>query len=158
VAYGAVAAAIAIAFGAGLGGALALRPSTDAQVAVLHETVEAGIRVGAQPDATRVALAGTDAAAGATGSVLFSAAAGELVMVATGLDAPPPGMEYGCWVETGGERHRIGKLYPGGDVRAWVGDVEGLDAVEPGSSFGVTLVPVEGGSGGPGATVLEGEV
>ena len=111
--------------------------------------------MGAQPDATRVALAGMDAATGATGSVLFSAASGELVMVATGLDAPPAGMEYGCWVETGGDRRRIGKLYPGGDVQAWVGDVEGLDAVEPGSVFGVTLVPVDGGSG---ETVLEGEV
>ena len=101
----------------------------------------------------RVALAATAAAPGAAGTVLFSGTSGELVMAATGLAAPPEGMEYGCWLEVGGDRERIGKLYPGGDIRSWVGPVEGLAAIPPGATFGVSLVPVDGG---PGEDVLAG--
>ncbi len=99
---------------------------------MLRETAEGAVRVGAQPDATRVALAATSVAPGAAGTVLFSGTSGELVMVATGLDAPPAGMEYGCWLEIGGDRQRIGKLYPGGDIQSWVGPVDGLAGIPAG--------------------------
>lgn len=157
VAYGAVAAAVVVALGVGLAGGVALRQGQDAEAvaeaAVLRETAQGAVRVGAQPDATRVALAATDAAPGAAGTVLFSGSSGELVMAATGLADPPDGMEYGCWLEVDGTRSRIGKLYPGGEIQSWVGPVDGLAAIPAGSTFGVSLVPVEGGSG---ETVLEG--
>jgi hypothetical protein len=64
-------------------------------------------------------------------------------------------MEYGCWLETGGERRRIGKMYPGGQLDAWVGPVDGLAGLPAGSTFGVSLTPVGGGSGD---TVLTGQL
>jgi len=153
VSYGAVAAAIVLAVGAGVAGGVALRPGESAEAFVLRETAQGAVRVGAQPDATKVALAATAAAPGAAGTVLFSGTSGELLMAATGLERPPAGMEYGCWLEIGGDRERIGKLYPGGDILSWVGPVDGLAGIPAGSTFGVSLVPIGGGSG---ETVLEG--
>ena len=153
LAYVAVAAAIVVALGAGLAGGLALRPGETSEAFVLRETAQGAVRVGAQPDAMRVALAATSVAPGAAGTVLFSGTSGELVMAATGLDAPPSGMEYGCWLEVAGDRQRIGKLYPGGEIQSWVGPVDGLAGIPAGSTFGVSLVPVDGGAG---QTVLEG--
>jgi hypothetical protein len=158
VAVAAIAAAVVVALAAGFAGGAVLAPGQDSrqgQVAVLRETAQGTVRVGAQPDAERVSLVATDAAPGAQGAVLFSGESGELVMVASGLDAPPAGMEYGCWIETGGQRRRIGKMYPGGDIHAWVGPVRGLQDLPAGSVFGVSLTPVGGGSG---ETVLTGEV
>src|SRR3954447_26426958 len=158
IATGAVAAAVVVSLAAGFAGGAVLRPGQDAvqqEVAVLRETAQGTVRVGAQPDAERVALMATDAAVGSAGTVLFSGASGELVMVATGLEAPPPGMEYGCWLETGGERRRIGKMYPGGELHAWVGPVTGLGDLSAGSVFGVSLTPIGGGAG---QTVLTGQL
>jgi hypothetical protein len=158
VAAGAIAAAVIVSLAAGFAGGAVLRPGQDSaqqEVAVLRETAQGTVRVGAQPDAQKVALTATNAAAGAEGTVLFSGSSGELVMVATGLAAPPAGMEYGCWLETGGERRRIGKMYPGGDLHAWVGPVTGLEDLPAGSTFGVSLTPI---GGGPGPTVLTGQI
>jgi hypothetical protein len=158
IAAAAIAAAVVVSLVAGFAGGAIVAPGqgpVKQQVAVLHEVVEGTIKVAAQPDAQRVALAATDAAPGAAGTVAFSGSSGQLVMVANGLDAPPPGMEYGCWVETGGERRRIGKMYPGGELQAWVGEVTGLDNLPAGTVFGVSLNPV-GGSGGQ--TVLQGQL
>ena len=124
-----------MALAAGFAGGAVLRPGQDSvqqEVAVLRETAQGTVRVGAQPDAQQVALTATAAAAGAEGTVLFSGSSGELVMVATGLAAPPAGMEYGCWLETGGERRRIGKMYPGGELQSWVGPVDGLEGLPGG--------------------------
>jgi len=158
IAAGAVAASVLVALAAGFAGGAVLRPGQDSvqkEVAVLRETAQGTVRVGAQPDAQRVALTATQAGAGSQGTVLFSGSSGELVMVASGLAEPPPGMEYGCWLETGGDRRRIGKMYPGGELNAWVGPVAGLDDLRAGSVFGVSLTPI---GGGPGETVLTGQV
>ncbi len=155
---GAVAAAIVVALVAGFAGGAIVAPGQDSvrqEVAVLRETAQGTVRVGAQPDAQRVALVSTGAAPGAQGTALFSGSSGELVMVATGLEAPPAGMEYGCWIETGGDRRRIGKMYPGGELHAWVGPVSGLADLPAGTTFGVSLTPV---GGGPGEVVLTGQV
>ena len=134
--------------------AAAGRDSAQQEFAVLRETAQGTVRVGAQPDAAMVPDA-TSAAPGAEGTVLFSGTSGELVMVATGLAAPPAGMEYGCWLETAGERRRIGKLYPGGDLHAWVGPVAGLGPCRRARRSGSRSTPIGGGSG---QTVLTGEV
>src|SRR4051812_46622594 len=145
IAAGAIAAAVVVALAAGFAGGAIVAPgqqSVRQETAVLRETAAGTVRVGAQPDAQRVALAATDAAPGAEGTVLYSGSSGELVMVASGLEAPPAGTEYGCWIETNGERRRIGKMYPGGDLHAWVGPVPGLEGLPAGSTFGVSLVPI----------------
>jgi hypothetical protein len=158
IAAGAIAAAVVVALAAGFAGGAILQPgqqSTQQELAVLRQTAQGTIRVSAQPDAQQVALVATGSAPAAEGTVLFSGSSGELVMVAKGLAAPPPGMEYGCWLETGGERRRIGKMSPGGELNAWVGQVDGLGGLPAGSVFGVSLTPVGGGGGD---TVLTGEL
>jgi hypothetical protein len=148
---GVIAAALVLA--AGLGFGLATMRSPDAahpdQVAVLESAAREAMRVGAQPDAQQIALMATGDAAGATGSLVFSPSMGELVMVADGLPPLGPGEEYGCWVEAGGTRTRIGHMYPGGAMHAWTGPVEGLAALPPDAVFGVSRVPADGGAGAP---------
>ena len=46
----------------------------------------------------------------------------ELVVVADGLTPPPAGQEYRCWVEVGGARTPIGKMFFGGELAYWVGE------------------------------------
>jgi hypothetical protein len=113
---------------------------------VLQATTEATLRLEAQPDTRRIALVATSAAAGSEGTLLFSPSTGELVMVASGLADLAPGQEYGCWVEVGGERTRIGKMYAGGDLQSWAGPVDTLADLPPDAVFGVSLVPADGGA------------
>lgn len=119
------------------------------QIAALSRVAAATVRIGGEPDARRVELVATGNAA-ATATVLFSPSSGELVIVADGLPAAPAGEEYGCWVEIGGARTRIGRMFFAGDVAFWVGPVPGLASVPDGARFGVTLVPV-------GATTVDGQ-
>jgi len=139
------------------GGALRDQPSRQqAEIAVLSQATTTTLRIEAQPDARRVALAATTAGDAATGSLVFSATSGELVVVATGLPVEATGQEYGCWVEIDGTRRRLGRMYWGGDVAAWSGPATGLADLPPGTIFGVSLGP-SGGS--PDATpVLTGRL
>jgi hypothetical protein len=149
--YAGIAAALAIAAGLGFGAA-SMR-SQEGQLAyevgILQATTDATLRVEAMPDARRVELVATAAASGASGTLLFSPSSGEVVMIATGLSAPAPGEEYGCWVEVDGTRTRIGRMYQGGALQSWAGPVEGLADLPPGVTFGVSLAPVAGGAGEP---------
>ena len=97
------------------------------------------LRVVGQPDARHVALASASGS-GATGSVVFSQAGRELVVTATGIAAPDAGHEFRCWIETGGQRQAVGKMFFGGGLAYWVGPVAALGSVRPGSTFGVSLV------------------
>jgi anti-sigma factor RsiW len=146
-----LAAALLIAVGLGFAVAAVRGPAPDlsAEVAVLQHTTEATLRLQAQPDTQRVALTATTAGAGSAGTLLFSPSTGELVMVATGLADLPAGQEYGCWVQAGGERRRIGRMYQGGELQAWAGPVAGLADLPPDAVFGVSLVPAGGGAGEP---------
>jgi hypothetical protein len=154
----AIAAAVVVALGVGY---LAGTPGreqldvTQRQVALLEETTEATLRIQAQPDATRVNLEPTGPG-GQAGTLLFSPSSGELVMVATGLAATPPGDEYGCWVESDGTRERIGRMYWAGELWTWAGPVDGLESLPAHATFGVSLGPA---GGGPGSVpVLAGEL
>jgi hypothetical protein len=51
-------------------------------------------------------------------------------------------MEYRCWVESGGARRPIGKMFFAGDVAYWVGEVPDLGALGTDASFGVSLAPI----------------
>jgi hypothetical protein len=125
------------------------------QIASLARVADWTLRLDADPDAKYVALAstGTDA----TATVAFSGTSRQLVVLANGLADPPPGMEYRCWVESGGTREPIGKMFFAGDVSYWAGDVPTVTEALPGTKFGVSLVPIDGSPVG-GDPVLIGEL
>jgi len=148
-----LAAAVVIAGVLGFAAAGVVRaPVTDqhlAENAVLAAVAETTLRVEQKADATHLVLASVNGDAAVTGTLLFSPSDGQLVMVADGLGPAPAGKEYGCWVEVDGQKHRIGRMYTGGDLQAWAGPVDGLAALPPGAVFGVSLVPLGGGAGEP---------
>lgn len=108
-------------------------------VTALSRVTSASLRIGSEPDVQRVALAATGGE-GASGTVVFSPRTQELLVVTTGLSEPVAGKEYRCWVESGGVRSRVGKMFFGGGLAYWVGPVEALGELQPGSAFGITLV------------------
>lgn len=123
----------------------------------LAQVTEAAVRVGAQPDAEYVALAGAPTGgATARGEIVLSSASHELVVVADGLAEPAAGMEYRCWVEANGLRSAIGRMYLYGGIATWAGWSDTLDDLAPGAVFGVSLV--EADAGGPGQVLLTGEL
>jgi len=122
-------------------------PAT-ALAAVAHETAVL-LKAG---DARQVAL--LDVAGAAGGTLVLSPSAGRMVVTATGLDAPPRGSEYRCWVEVGGTRIALGSMWLAGNVAWWAGDVAIPAELPPGVVYGVSLV--EKGAPGPGTVVLSG--
>lgn len=117
----------------------------DQAVNALAKVSAWSIRVGAEPDAAHVALAG-DAGQAARGTILFARSSGDLVVVVSDLVEPPDGQEYRCWVDIDGERRPVGRMFFGGGLAYWVGPVEALSDVRPGSMFGITLVDANGPS------------
>jgi hypothetical protein len=97
------------------------------------------IRLSADVEAARARLSPPEGGGTATGTVMFSSATHELVMVASGLSPPPVGDEYRCWVEIDGRQEPIGRMYFAGDLAYWVGEVEALTGSED-IGFGVSLV------------------
>lgn len=109
----------------------------------LEDVTLASLDIGAEPDAEYVELAGTmDESLG--GSLLFSPATTELVVVATGLATPPDGMEYRCWVAVDGTRRRVGKMFFSGRLAYWIGPTPAIAGVSSGATFGVSLVNISG--------------
>ena len=121
----------------------------------LQHMTTAAMTIAAEPDATSVALAGTDDAA-LEGSVLFSPTTAELVVVATGMTEPPATQEYMCWMDSGSGRVRIGKMFFGGDLAYWAGDSAAVEGLDGPATFGVSLVDV-GSSSTDTDPVLLGE-
>jgi hypothetical protein len=143
----AAAIVIAVAGTVAFGGA-----SRDRQIAEQAEEIEAlhdvaawTIRVDRQADARHVTLAGT-ATGGASGTLIFSPSSTEVVVVATNLAPPAAGTEYRCWVETGGRRERVGRMFVGAGLAYWVGKAPSLSGLGGGSTFGISIVPANGDS------------
>ena len=113
------------------------------------------LRVAAEPDVQRIALAGS--ATSAQGTLLFSPTTTDLVVVASGLAPAPAGQEYRCWFQLGGTRQDVGKMDLGGGLAYWVGPVPGLLKLPAGTPFGVSLAAVNG-SLTPGDPVIGGSV
>jgi hypothetical protein len=136
-------AGIGLALGIQRGAELAER---EEDVAALERIAEASLRVMGRADAREVALEATGAsgAAQSTGTLAFSPETRELVVMATGLPEPPDGREFRCWVESGGERTRVGRMYFANELAFWVGEVAAIADLPPGSRFGVTLVESAG--------------
>jgi hypothetical protein len=149
--YGGVAAALVLAAGIGFGAATVTSPEQRLgyEIRALADATAMTLRLEARPDRQRFALAATDAGGTASGTLIYSPSTGELVMVAEGLAPLGAGEEYGCWVEVGGTKTRIGRMYPGGDLQAWAGSVDGLAALPPGAVFGVSRVPAGAVAGDP---------
>lgn len=119
----------------------------------LSEVTTATLAITAQADARRVALAATDDSA-TTGSLLFSPSTTRLVVVADGLTRPASGLEYRCWMEIDGERSPVGRMFFAGDLAYWVGDTPEVSGAVPGTTFGVSLVDLAGGSLGADPVVV----
>jgi len=128
-----------------------------AEIEALGDVARWTLRVDQQPDVRRIVLASTtgSAAGGPAGELTFSPSSTELVVVANGLVPPPAGHEYKCWVESGGTRTTVGKMFFGGDVAYWVGPVPAIAGLPAGASFGVSLVDLSA-PGTPGDAVLAG--
>jgi anti-sigma-K factor RskA len=125
-------------------------------VAGLSKVTSSTLRLEAQPDVRRVELAGGPGST-ANGSILFSPASRELVVVASGLTEPAAGQELRCWVEVDGRRDPVGRMYFGGELSFWVGDVDRLGGIGSGARFGVSLVNADG-TPVEGDPVLSGEL
>jgi len=151
-----LAAAIALAVA---GTALFVNGGRDAEVRGQASEIEAlgevavwTLRVDAQPDVRRIRLANTSDGA-TSGTLVYSPSSTELVVVADQLAPAPAGKEYRCWVETAGRRAPIGKMFFGGQLAYWVGDVPKIAGIGPGAKFGVSLVDLAA-SDQPGQPVL----
>ncbi|MEA2653244.1 MAG: hypothetical protein QOI37_471 [Chloroflexota bacterium] len=112
-------------------------------IAALEEVTTATLTVTSQPDALHIALAGV-ADQKLAGSLAYSPSTAELVVVATGLTPPAQGLEFRCWVEVNGVRHRVGKMFFSKDLAYWVGPAPAVAGLASGATFGVSLVGVSG--------------
>ena len=113
----------------------------DRAIAGLEAVTMGTIEITGEPDSQRVALSGSDA--DTSGSLLFSPSTTQLVVVAMGLDLPPAGQEYRCWVEVAGKRENVGRMFFGDDLAFWVGDTPAVSSVGPGTTFGVSLADLD---------------
>jgi hypothetical protein len=107
----------------------------------LEAVTSATLEISGASDAERVTLTAADG--DSSGTLLFSPTSTKLVVVATGLDDPPAGQEYRCWVEVGGTRENVGRMFFGDDLAFWVGDTPAVSSVEPGTTFGVSLADLD---------------
>jgi len=123
-----------------------------AEIEALGDVARWTVRIDTQPDAQRIQLASTTGAS-TTGTLVYSPSSKELVVIADDLAPPPAGHEYRCWVDVGGRRAPIGKMFFGGDLAYWVGPVPLLAGVAPGARFGVSLVDLAA-TDQPGQPVL----
>jgi hypothetical protein len=140
-----LAAVIALALAAtsflavqGMSGQLA---DQDRAIGGLEAVTSASLEITGQPDAQRVTLAATDT--DTSGTLLFSPTTTKLVVVAMGLDRPPAGQEYRCWVDVSGQRQNVGRMFFADDLAFWVGDTPAVSDVEPGTTFGVSLADLD---------------
>ena len=79
----------------------------------------------------------------AAATLVFSPSTTDLVVVATDLAQPPAGAEYRCWIEVDGKRERVGKMFFGGGLAYWVGQVPAVAAASDGTRFGISLAPID---------------
>lgn len=124
-----------------------------AELDALSDLTTWSLRVSAQADARHVTL--TSAGGQGAGMLLFSPSTRDVVVVMTGFAQPAAGREYRCWVEAGGQRLRVGRMFFGGSLGYWVGSAEAVGNLPPGAVFGVSLVDATTGQS-IGAPVLTG--
>jgi hypothetical protein len=131
----------------------------EAGAAGLSRVTAAALALSAEPDVSSVVL---DAGAGelaseVEGTLAYSPSSADLVVIASGLAEPAGDREYRCWVEVDGVRRPVGKMFFGGELAFWAGQVEAVADLPAGSTFGVTLVDAAGDAL-DGPAVLSGTV
>lgn len=117
----------------------------DAAIGGLEAVNRATIELTGATDARRVELVPT-AVGETTGTLLFSPSSTRLVVVAYDLERPPTGQEYRCWVEVGGHRQNVGRMFFARDLAYWVGQTPGVSDLPAGTTFGVSLAEIGGAS------------
>jgi hypothetical protein len=116
-----------------------------ATVATLEALNVATLDITAEPDAEQVALTGVDDPSDG-GNLVFSPSTTQLVVVGSGLTAPPSGQEYQCWFEVGGQRQKVGRMVFSEKLAYWLGKVPAVSGLTDGATFGVSLEPAGGTS------------
>jgi hypothetical protein len=131
----------------------------EAGAAGLSRVTTAALALASEPDVTRVALGPGAGAGGADldGTLAYSPASADLVVIASGLTEPAADREYRCWVEVDGARRPVGRMFFGGELAFWAGRAETVADLPSGSTFGVSLVDADGESL-EGPAVLSGTV
>jgi Anti-sigma-K factor rskA len=125
------------------------------QAAEIEELGKVGlwtVQLDAQPDVQHVQLASTTGGS-TTGTLVYSPSSNKVVVVAANLAPAPTDHEYRCWVEVGGQRASIGKMFFGGELAYWVGSLPQIAGLGPSARFGVSLVDL-GATDKPGEPVL----
>ena len=123
-----------------------------AEIEALGDVALGTIQLDAQPDVQHVQLASTTGGS-TTGTLVYSPSSNKLVVVAEKLAPAPAGHEYRCWVEVGGQRASIGKMFFGGELAYWVGSLPQIAGLGPTARFGVSLVDLAA-TDKPGEPVL----
>jgi len=111
-----------------------------------------------KPDSQLTRLAGLQPAPGARARVIWNPATREAVLIASGLQAPPPGKAYEVWVI--GEAKQpapAGVFEPAADGTALVHLPRVEETARP-RTFAVTLEPAAGSAAPTGEMVLAGAV
>lgn len=112
------------------------------EIAALEKVSVDTMGVAAQPDAEHVALH-SSSDAGLTGDLVYSPSSTALVVTALGLAAPGAGQQYLCWVQVGGTRQQVGRMFFSTHLAYWTGPVPALSGLSDGATFGVSLDSVD---------------
>jgi hypothetical protein len=107
-------------------------------VAALAKAAAWSLAIQGSPDAERVALTSPTGDSSVNGTLVYSPGTDHLVVLAEGLEQPPPGVEYRCWVESGGVRTPVGQMFFAGDIAYWVGEVPATSSLPKDAVFGVS--------------------
>jgi hypothetical protein len=124
----------------------------EAEIEALGDVALGTVQLDAHPDVQHVQLASTTGGS-TTGTLVYSPSSNKVVVVAENLAPAPVGHEYRCWVEVGGQRAAIGKMFFGGDLAYWVGNLPQIAGLGPSARFGVSLVDLAA-TDKPGEPVL----
>ena len=110
-------------------------------LAAIAKAAAWSLAIQGRPDAERVALTSPTGDTSVSGTLVYSPATDHLVVLAEGLQQPPAGVEYRCWVESGGVRKPVGQMFFAGDVAYWVGEVPDTASLPEDAVFGVSPTP-----------------
>jgi hypothetical protein len=110
-------------------------------LAAIAKAAAWSLAIQGRPDAERVALTSPSGDTSVSGTLVYSPATDHLVVLAEGLEQPPAGVEYRCWVESGGVRKPVGQMFFAGDVAYWVGEVPDTASLPEDAVFGVSPTP-----------------
>ena len=110
-------------------------------VAAIAKAAAWSLAIQGRPDAERVALTSPTGDDSISGTLVYSPGTDHLVVLAEGLQPPPSGTVYRCWVESGGVRKPVGQMFFAGDIAYWVGEVPAAASLPEDAVFGVSPTP-----------------